>query len=98
VSKVEEAMMGVTLLVIEGQSSIDMFNGIGQGTPSPTHRPRGVVRLEQHLRAIQFARDCEEIVRNLFRSVQRFLQPKRHTVLLLLLRASSQSTSEAVLN
>ncbi len=93
-------MMGVTLLVIEGQSSIDMFNGIGQGTPSPTHRPRGVVRLEQHLRAIQLARDCEEIVRNLFRSVQRFLplQPKRHTVLLLLLRASSQSTSEAVLN
>jgi len=35
-----------------------------------------------------------------FGILQRFLplQPKRHTVLLLLLRVSSQSTSEAVLN
>ena len=63
-------MMGVTLLVIECQSRIDMFDGIGQCTPSPTHRPRGMVRLEHHLRAIQFACDSEEIVRNLFRSVE----------------------------
>ncbi len=36
----------------------------------------------------------------IWRISQRFLplQPKRHTVLLLLLRVSSQSTSEAVLN
>lgn len=70
VSKIVEAMMGVTLLVIECQSRIDMLDGIGQGTPPPTHRPRGMVRLEQHLRAIQFACDSEEIVRNLFRSVE----------------------------
>ena len=71
-------MMGVTLLVIEGQPSIDVFDGIGQGTPSPTHRPRGVVRLEQHLGVIQLARDSEEIVRNLFRGVEAAIRVMEH--------------------
>ena len=63
-------MMGVTLLVIERQSRIDMPDGVPQCTSSPTHRPRCMMRLQQHLRTIQISRDPEEIVRNLFRGVE----------------------------
>ena len=70
VSKIVEAMMGVTLLVIVRQSRIDMSDGIGQCTSCPTNRPRGVVGLKQHFRIIQLAPDSEKIVRNLFRSVE----------------------------